>query len=83
MLPLPGTGPLAAAGAPAPPPAAAEPRPAVAARPEDIEPLAVVERRHVENAIALCGGNLQLAARRLGIGISTIYRKRDSWAREG
>ena len=55
----------------------------MAARPEDIEPLAVVERRHVENAIALCGGNLQLAARRLGIGISTIYRKRDSWAREG
>jgi DNA-binding NtrC family response regulator len=82
MLPLPGTGPLAAAGAPTPP-AAAGPAPAVAARPEDIEPLAVVERRHVENAIALCGGNLQLAARRLGIGISTIYRKREAWAREG
>ena len=33
-------------------------------------------------AIALCGGNLQLAARRLGIGTSTIYRKREAWARE-
>jgi len=36
----------------------------------------------VEHAIALCGGNLQLAARRLGIGTSTIYRKREAWARE-
>jgi two-component system repressor protein LuxO len=51
--------------------------------PQDIEPLSNIERRYVEHAIALCGGNLQLAARRLGIGISTIYRKRDSWAREG
>ena len=50
--------------------------------PQDIEPLSNIERRYVEHAIALCGGNLQLAARRLGIGTSTIYRKREAWARE-
>ena len=45
-----------------------------------IEPLAEVERNHIERAIALCGGNLQLAARKLKISPSTIYRKREGWA---
>ena len=44
-----------------------------------IAPLAVAERAYIENAIALCGGNLQLAARRLGISPSTIYRKKEGW----
>ena len=47
-----------------------------------IEPLAVAERTYIENAIALCGGNLQLAARRLGISPSTIYRKKEGWGGE-
>ena len=89
MLPLPGSGPLAAAlpahradgPPPAQPPDVAAPQ-ALPDRPDAIEPLAMVERRYVEHAIALCGGNLQLAARRLGIGTSTIYRKREAWARE-
>ena len=46
---------------------------------DGIEPLAEVERFHIERAIALCGGNLQLAARKLKISPSTIYRKRESW----
>ena len=48
-------------------------------RPEDIEKLAISERRYIENAIAVCGGNLQLAARRLGVSPSTIYRKKEAW----
>lgn len=62
--------------APSPPP----PRPEAS---PTIEPLAVVERRTIERAIALCGGNIQLAARRLGINPSTIYRKKDAWDRAG
>jgi DNA-binding NtrC family response regulator len=87
MLPLPGTGPLAAATQ-ASQPAMAPARPAMPVNdalpesPQDIEPLSSIERRYVEHAIALCGGNLQLAARRLGIGTSTIYRKREAWAKE-
>jgi len=59
--------------------------PALAALPaaaDAIEPLAVAERAYIENAIALCGGNLQLAARRLGISPSTIYRKKEGWGGE-
>lgn len=44
-----------------------------------IEPLAVAERHYIEHVIALCGGNLQLAARKLGISPSTIYRKKEAW----
>ncbi|MBV9826108.1 MAG: sigma-54-dependent Fis family transcriptional regulator [Alphaproteobacteria bacterium] len=46
---------------------------------DDIEPLADVERQYIEQAIAACSGNLQLAARRLRISPSTIYRKRETW----
>jgi len=41
--------------------------------------LADMERLYVERAIALCGGNIQQAARRLGISASTIYRKKEVW----
>ncbi|MBS0641356.1 MAG: sigma-54-dependent Fis family transcriptional regulator [Proteobacteria bacterium] len=47
----------------------------------DIAPLADAERRYIQRTIDLCGGNLQLAARRLGISPSTIYRKKETWAR--
>jgi transcriptional regulator, propionate catabolism operon regulatory protein len=33
------------------------------------------ERAHVERVVAECGGNLSEAARRLGVGRSTLYRK--------
>jgi two-component system repressor protein LuxO len=47
----------------------------------EIMPLADMERAYVERAIALCDGNIQLAARRLGISASTIYRKKEGWER--
>jgi two-component system, repressor protein LuxO len=47
---------------------------------EPILPLAEVEREAVERAIRLCGGNLSLAAQKLGINVSTIHRKRRVWA---
>ncbi len=46
-----------------------------------IIPLTAMERRYIEGAIEACGGNLQDAARRLGISPSTIYRKKESWAK--
>ncbi len=49
------------------------------ADPEAIDTLAVVEQRYIEHAIAVCNGNLQLAARKLGISPSTIYRKKEAW----
>lgn len=51
----------------------------------DIEPMSVVERRHIEKALDACEGNVTLAARLLGIGRSTLFRKRqefDSGLRE-
>ena len=47
----------------------------------DIVPLAVMERRYIERAIDTCGGNLQEAARKLGISPSTMSRKKDAWAK--
>ena len=47
---------------------------------EPILPLAEVEREAVERAIRLCGGNLSLAAQKLGINVSTIHRKRRVWS---
>lgn len=48
-------------------------------RPQDIQPLSVVERRTIEAAIDSCAGNIPLAAAYLGISASTIYRKMKSW----
>ncbi len=48
-------------------------------RPDDVVSLALMEQRYIENAIAVCGGNLQLASRKLGISPSTIYRKKEYW----
>lgn len=50
----------------------------VHARPLDelpVAPLAELERRAIEQALARSGGNVERAARELGIGRATIYRK--------
>ena len=45
----------------------------------EIVPLSEMERRYIERAIDLYQGNIQLAARKLGISASTIYRKKEGW----
>ena len=44
-----------------------------------IEPLAVVERRVIEHAIAVCKGNIPEASRKLDVAPSAIYRKLAQW----
>ncbi|WP_458525666.1 sigma-54-dependent transcriptional regulator [Onishia taeanensis] len=44
-----------------------------------IVPLWREEKRLIERAIALCGGNVPQAAARLEISASTIYRKKQQW----
>ena len=46
---------------------------------DDVLPLAVVERRAIEAALAATGGNIQQAARLLEIDPSTIHRRRKAW----
>ena len=69
-----------------PQPPVAAPAPSAAARQApsvgEVEPLALAEKRWIERAIEACGGNIQLAARRLVISPSTIYRKKESWLRD-
>lgn len=55
----------------------------VAGSPPMVEPFWVQERRIIEEALAAFDGNLSRAAAALEISPSTIYRKRESWAREG
>src|SRR5207237_3436009 len=45
-------------------------------------PLAEVERYYTEKALALTGGNREEAARTLGIGERTLYRKLQEWKKE-
>ncbi len=47
----------------------------------DIRPLSEVEQAAIEDAIATCAGNVTAAARLLEVNPSTIYRKRQGWAR--
>ncbi|MCP4697691.1 MAG: sigma-54-dependent Fis family transcriptional regulator [Gammaproteobacteria bacterium] len=49
------------------------------AGPESIRPLRKVEKEIIENAIALCEGNIPKAAIFLEISASTIYRKLQAW----
>lgn len=42
---------------------------------EDLVPLAEVERRHIAHVLEVCGGNQAQAARVLGIGRNTLWRK--------
>ncbi len=51
----------------------------VPANEDEIRPLWLVEKEAIEDAVAVCGGNIVLAAARLGINPSTIYRKREKW----
>lgn len=48
-------------------------------RPERVTPLAVLERQETEKAIRLCNGSVGRAARLLGIGRATLYRRLDLW----
>lgn len=48
-----------------------------------IEPFWITERRVIENAVAIFGGNTARAAAALEISPSTIYRKRERWAEMG
>ncbi len=40
-----------------------------------------MEQAAIEDAIAACAGNVTAAARLLDVNPSTIYRKRQGWAR--
>lgn len=44
-----------------------------------IKPLWIVERDAIEQAVALCAGNIPKAAALLEVSPSTIYRKKASW----
>ena len=41
----------------------------------EILPLSVIEQRYIEHVLDLCKGNLTQAAKKLGIGRATLYRK--------
>ena len=69
----------ATGSAPAPVPSAAAPAEGAYEETGVIEPLALVERRAIERALAVTDGNIQEAARKLEINPSTIYRKRSGW----
>jgi two-component system repressor protein LuxO len=71
LPPLPGT----ATPTPATLPEAASPMPPDT----QIRRLADVERDYIEHAIRVCDGNILVAARKLGISASTIYRKKEAW----
>jgi two-component system repressor protein LuxO len=45
----------------------------------EIRRLADVERDYIEHAIRMCDGNILVAAKKLGISASTIYRKKEAW----
>lgn len=47
----------------------------------EIRPLWLEEKRLIERAIDLCGGNLPKAAALLEVSASTLYRKRQAWQR--
>jgi two-component system, repressor protein LuxO len=64
------------------PAAVARARPATAAaerEDREISPLWLEEKRIIERAIAICGGNLPKAAALLEVSASTLYRKRQAW----
>jgi len=46
-----------------------------ALRPGAPRPLSEIERRAIEEALAYCNGNVVQAARLLGIGKDTLYRR--------
>lgn len=48
-----------------------------------VEPLWLVEKRAIEEAIAACDGNVNRAAGLLEVAPSTVYRKLQSWKQSG
>jgi two-component system repressor protein LuxO len=48
-------------------------------KPDDIQPMADMERLIIQRAIQVCDGNITDAAKRLDINPSTIHRKQKSW----
>lgn len=44
-----------------------------------IEPLHVIERRHIEKALTACNGCVRYAAKLLGVGRSTVHRRLAEW----
>ncbi|TWC43222.1 two-component system repressor protein LuxO [Pseudomonas sp. SJZ079] len=48
----------------------------------EISPLWLEEKRIIERAIAICGGNLPKAAALLEVSASTLYRKRQVWEKD-
>lgn len=56
-----------------------EPTHAPATKMGDIQPLWMIEKNAIESAIAICDGNIPLAAACLGVSASTIYRKIKTW----
>ncbi|WP_417449056.1 sigma-54-dependent transcriptional regulator [Kordiimonas sp.] len=62
--------------------AAITPAPAAPALPtsaDEIEPLAITERRIIERTIELLGGKVRTAAKKLEVNPSTLYRKLKEW----
>jgi DNA-binding NtrC family response regulator len=51
-------------------------------RPEPPEPLAVIVERHIQAALAFCGGNKSKTARLLGIDRRTLYRRLEKGTEE-
>jgi two-component system repressor protein LuxO len=47
--------------------------------PDQIRPLLEIEKQAIEEAIRICQDNVPLAAARLGVSPSTLYRKLKSW----
>lgn len=43
--------------------------------PEQILPFTEVEKKTIAHAISCCGGNISMAAKKLGLGQATLYRK--------
>ncbi len=65
------------------PPAARTPTLDLYGEPDEIRTLAEVERKAIERALHLCGGNIPRAAARLGLSPSTLYRKKAAWEPSG
>jgi len=57
----------------------AAPVPVLSGNATTILPLDAVERQHILHALEHCGGNKAEAARMLGIGRKTLYRKLEAW----
>jgi len=60
-----------------------DPQPAIAADMPDIVPLAEMERRMIQAALARTGGDVPRAAVLLEVNPSTIYRKLQAWKAAG